>query len=34
MNNIGFKIRRAREHKGYSPEFIASLLDIIQSSDV
>jgi len=32
MNNIGFKIRRAREQKGYSQEFIASQLDITQAS--
>jgi len=32
MNDIGFKIRRAREQKGYSQEFIASQLDITQAS--
>jgi transcriptional regulator with XRE-family HTH domain len=32
MNNIGPKIRRLREQKGYSQEFVASKLDITQAS--
>jgi len=30
MNNIGYKIKRIREQKGYSQEFMASQLDITQ----
>jgi len=32
MNNIGFTIRRTREQKGYSQEFMASQLNISQAS--
>jgi transcriptional regulator with XRE-family HTH domain len=32
MNNIGSKIKRLREQKGYSQEFMASKLDIAQAS--
>jgi len=32
MNNIGFNIKRIREQKGYSQEFMASKLDISQAS--
>ena len=32
MNNIGIKIKRVRERKGYSQEFMASQLDISQAS--
>jgi transcriptional regulator with XRE-family HTH domain len=32
MNNIGFNIKRLRDQKGYSQEFMASQLDITQAS--
>jgi transcriptional regulator with XRE-family HTH domain len=32
MNNIGFKIKRLREQKGYSQEFMASKMEITQAS--
>jgi len=32
MNNIGFNIKRIRDQKGYSQEFIASRLNISQAT--
>lgn len=32
MNNIGFNIRRIREQKGFSQEYLADRLDISQAS--
>ena len=32
MNNIGFNIKRIRDQKGYSQEFMASQLNISQAS--
>jgi len=32
MNNVGFNIKRVREQKGYSQEFMASRLNISQAS--
>jgi len=32
MNNIGFNIKRIRDQKGYSQEFMASRLNITQAS--
>ncbi|GHT75412.1 hypothetical protein AGMMS50262_10640 [Bacteroidia bacterium] len=32
MDNIGYKIRRLREQKGFSQEYMASQLDITQAS--
>ena len=32
MNNIGFNIKRIRDQKGYSQEFMASRLNISQAS--
>jgi len=32
MSNIGFNIKRIREQKGYSQEFMASQLDISQAT--
>ncbi|MDQ1097704.1 MULTISPECIES: helix-turn-helix domain-containing protein [Chryseobacterium] len=32
MNNIGFNIRKIRESKGFSQEYMANVLDISQAS--
>jgi transcriptional regulator with XRE-family HTH domain len=32
MNNIGFSIKRMRQQKGYSQEFMAAKLDVTQAS--